>query len=139
MAKKSIYFLCTGNSCRSQMAEGWAKNYLGAGWEVRSAGIETHGLNPNAVKAMKEVGIDISNHKSKLIDSDYLNQADLVVTLCSDADERCPMTPKQVKREHWGFDDPAKAVGTDEEKWAFFQRVRDEIGERIKRFSDTGK
>lgn len=139
MTKKSLYFLCTGNSCRSQMAEGWAKKYLTEEWEVRSAGIEAHGLNPNAVKAMKEVEIDISNHKSKRIDPEYLKQADLVVTLCSDADERCPMTPPHVKRVHWGFDDPAKAEGTDEEKWAVFQRVRDEIGRRIKRFADTGE
>lgn len=139
MAKKSIYFLCTGNSCRSQMAEGWAKAYLGDDWEVRSAGIEAHGLNPHAVKAMKEVGIDISNQVSEIIDSDYLNQATLAVTLCGDAADKCPVTPPTVKREHWGFDDPAKAEGTEEEKWAVFQRVRDEIGARIKRFAETGE
>ncbi|MBS3679817.1 arsenate reductase (thioredoxin) [Ornithinibacillus massiliensis] len=139
MAKKTIYFLCTGNSCRSQMAEGWAKELLGDEWEVRSAGIEAHGLNPNAVKAMKEVGIDISEQESELIDSDYLNNVTMAVTLCGDAADRCPMTPPHVKREHWGFDDPAKAEGTDEEKWQVFQRVRDEIGERIKRFAETGE
>jgi len=137
--KKKIYFLCTGNSCRSQMAEGWANKYLGDEWEVQSAGIEAHGLNPNAVKVMKEVGVDISSHRSKLIDLDYLNHADLVVTLCGDADEKCPMTPPKVKRVHWGFDDPAKAEGTPEEIWSVFQRVRDEIGERIKRFAETGE
>lgn len=137
MSKNSIYFLCTGNSCRSQMAEGWAKKYLDSKkWEVRSAGIEAHGLNPNAVKAMQEVGIDISQQTSDLIDRDYLNIADLVVTLCGDAADKCPVTPPQVRREHWGFDDPAKAVGTEDEKWAAFQRVRDEIGERIKRFAE---
>ncbi len=139
MDKKTIYFLCTGNSCRSQMAEGWAKQLLGDGWEVRSAGIEAHGLNPNAVKAMNEVGIDISDQKSELIDNGYLNQATLAVTLCGDAADRCPMTPPHVRREHWGFNDPAKAQGTDDEKWAVFQRVRDEIGERIKRFAKTGE
>ena len=139
MVKKAIYFLCTGNSCRSQMAEGWAKQLLGDGWEVRSAGIEAHGLNPNAVKAMNEVGIDISDQKSELIDNGYLNQATLAVTLCGDAADRCPMTPPHVRREHWGFNDPAKAQGTDDEKWAVFQRVRDEIGERIKRFAKTGE
>src|SRR5690625_7788279 len=77
MDKKAIYFLCTGISCRSKMAEGWAKQLLGDGWEVRSAGIEAHGLNPNAVKAMNEVGIDISDQKSELIDNGYLNQATL--------------------------------------------------------------
>ncbi|MEI3597425.1 MULTISPECIES: arsenate reductase (thioredoxin) [Bacillaceae] len=139
MTKKTIYFLCTGNSCRSQMAEGWAKEILGNEWEVRSAGIEAHGLNPNAVKAMKEVGIDISDQKSEIIDSDILNNATLAVTLCGDAKDKCPVTPPNVKREHWGFDDPAKAEGTDKEKWAVFQRVRDEIGERIKRFAETGE
>lgn len=139
MTKKSIYFLCTGNSCRSQMAEGWAKKYLGNEWEVRSAGIEAHGLNPNAVKAMKEIGLDISNQKSELIDVDFLNNVTLAVTLCGDAKDRCPVTPPHVKRVHWGFDDPAQAKGTDEEVWKVFQRVRDEIGERIKRFAETGE
>lgn len=139
MSKKTIYFLCTGNSCRSQMAEGWAKKYLGTEWNVYSAGIESHGLNQNAVKAMKEVGIDISTQTSDIIDPEILNNADLVVTLCGDAADKCPTTPPQVKREHWGFDDPAKAEGTEEEKCAFFGRVRDEIGERIKRFSETGE
>ncbi|MCM3540153.1 arsenate reductase (thioredoxin) [Priestia endophytica] len=139
MSKKTIYFLCTGNSCRSQMAEGWGKKYLGESWNVYSAGIEAHGLNPNAVKAMKEVDVDISNQTSDIIDKSILNSADLVVTLCGDAADKCPMTPPNVKREHWGFDDPAKAEGTDEEKWAFFQRVRDEIEERIEKFSKEGK
>lgn len=139
MSKKIIYFLCTGNSCRSQMAEGWAKYYLGEDWEVKSAGIEAHGLNPNAVKAMNEISIDISDQKSEVIDTEVLNHATMAVTLCGDAADRCPTTPPHVKREHWGFDDPAKAEGTDEEKWTVFQRVRDEIGERIKRFAETGE
>jgi len=139
MTKKTIYFLCTGNSCRSQMAEGWAKKLLGDEWEVRSAGIEAHGLNPSAVKAMEEVGIDISNQESELIDTEYLNNATLAVTLCGDAADRCPMTTPNVRREHWGFDDPAKADGTEDEKWTVFQRVRDEIGERIKLFAETGE
>ncbi|MBR3120538.1 MULTISPECIES: arsenate reductase (thioredoxin) [Oceanobacillus] len=139
MSNKTIYFLCTGNSCRSQMAEGWAKKYLGDGWEVKSAGIEAHGLNPNAVKAMKEVDIDISKQNSEIIDTEFLNNATLAVTLCGDAADKCPVTPSHVRREHWGFDDPAKAKGTEEEKWKVFQRVRDEIEERIKRFADTGE
>ncbi|MDQ0231828.1 arsenate reductase (thioredoxin) [Metabacillus malikii] len=139
MAKKTLYFLCTGNSCRSQMAEAWGKKYLSEEWDVKSAGIEAHGLNPNAVKAMKEVGIDITDQTSDIIDPDILNNAEFVVTLCGDAADKCPTTPPQVKRAHWGFDDPAKAEGTDEEKWAVFQRVRDEIGERIKQFSETGE
>jgi len=139
MSKKTIYFLCTGNSCRSQMAEGWAKKHLGDAWEVKSAGIEAHGLNPNAVKAMKEVDIDISNQTSDIIDPEILNNADFVVTLCGDAADKCPMTPPQVKSDHWGFDDPAKAQGNEEEKWIVFQNVRDQIGERIKRFAETGE
>ncbi|WAA10935.1 arsenate reductase (thioredoxin) [Fervidibacillus albus] len=133
--KKKMYLLCTGNSCRSQMAEGWAKKYLSDEWIVRSAGIEAHGLNPKAVVVMNEVGIDISENKSEIIDLDYLNQADLVITLCSDADERCPMTPPHVKKVHWGFDDPAKATGTEEEVLNVFRRVRDEIGERFYQFA----
>ncbi|MGB8001567.1 MAG: arsenate reductase (thioredoxin) [Anaerobacillus sp.] len=137
--KKTIYFLCTGNSCRSQMAEGFGKQHLGDKYEVYSAGIEAHGLNPNAVKAMKESGIDISNQTSDKIDMDLLNRADFVVTLCGDANDKCPMTPAHVKRDHWGFDDPAKAEGTEEEKWTFFQRVRDEIDKRILQFAKEGK
>ncbi|MBT2575036.1 arsenate reductase (thioredoxin) [Bacillus sp. ISL-51] len=137
--KKIIYFLCTGNSCRSQMAEGWAKRHLDDVWEVYSAGIEAHGLNPNAVKAMKEIGIDVSNQTSDIINPNILNNADFVVTLCGDAADKCPMTPPHVKRDHWGFDDPAKAKGTEKQKWNTFQRVRDEIGERIKRFAETGE
>jgi len=139
MTKKTIYFLCTGNSCRSQMAEGFAKKYLGDDWEVKSAGIEAHGVNLNAVKVMEQAGIDISDQKSEVINIDILNQADLAVTLCGDAADKCPTTPPEVKREHWGFDDPAKAEGTEKEVWQVFQRVRDEIGERIKRFADVEK
>ncbi|MED4019099.1 MULTISPECIES: arsenate reductase (thioredoxin) [Sutcliffiella] len=139
MSKKTIYFLCTGNSCRSQMAEGWGKKYLSDEWEVYSAGIEAHGVNPNAIKAMNEAGVDISNQTSDTIDPGILKKADLVVTLCGHANDVCPATPPNKERVHWGFDDPAKAEGSDEEKWAFFQRVRDEIGDRIKQFADTGK
>lgn len=128
MNKKTIYFICTGNSCRSQMAEGWGKHILGDDWHVYSAGIETHGVNPQAIKAMEEVGIDIAQHTSDLIDPQIIQQSDLVVTLCSDADQNCPTIPSHVKKEHWGFDDPA---GKD---WSAFQRVRDEIGEKIKAF-----
>jgi arsenate reductase len=131
--KKTIYFLCTGNSCRSQMAEGWAKQHLGDEWDVRSAGLEAHGLNPNAVKAMNEVGIDISGQTSDVIDPKILNNADLVVTLCGHAADNCPVTPPHIKRVHWGFDDPAG------KEWSEFQRVRDEIGARIKAFAETGE
>lgn len=130
----TLYFLCTGNSCRSQMAEGFAKKYL-SNWEIYSAGIEAHGLNPNAVKAMADVGIDITKQTSDIIDEQLLHRATLVVTLCSDAADRCPITPPHVHREHWGFDDPAKATGTDEEKWRIFESVRDAIEARIQQFA----
>lgn len=128
---KILYFLCTGNSCRSQIAEGFAKKLLPTDWTVKSAGIEAHGLNPKAVKAMQEVQIDITTQTSDVIDPQILNQATLVVTLCGDAADKCPVTPPHVKREHWGFTDPAKATGTEEEKWAVFQDVRDAIQKRI--------
>ncbi|TGB02032.1 arsenate reductase (thioredoxin) [Halobacillus salinus] len=134
--KPVIYFLCTGNSCRSQMAEGFGKKYLGDKYEVLSAGIEAHGLNPKAVKAMNEAQIDITDQTSDIIDADILNNAAYAITLCGDANDKCPMTPAHVTRYHWGFDDPAKAEGTEEEKWAFFQRVRDEIEARIKKFAE---
>lgn len=130
----TLYFLCTGNSCRSQMADGWAQKLLPADWEVKSAGIEAHGVNPNAIKAMQEVGIDISQNTSDLINLETLNNATLVVTLCGDAADKCPMTPPHVRREHWGFEDPAKAQGSEEEKWQVFQQVRDAIGARIQQF-----
>ncbi|PDO10325.1 MAG: arsenate reductase (thioredoxin) [Candidatus Reconcilbacillus cellulovorans] len=136
MKKKIIYFLCTGNSCRSQMAEGFAKAYLGDRFDVYSAGIEAHGLNPTAVRVMAEKGIDISGQTSDVIDPQLLAKADWVITLCGDAHDRCPAVPPHVRREHWGFDDPAKATGTEEERLAVFRRVRDEIEERIRRFAE---
>ncbi|MBO3062805.1 MULTISPECIES: arsenate reductase (thioredoxin) [Mammaliicoccus] len=130
MNKKIIYFICTGNSCRSQIAEGWGKQLLGDEWNVYSAGIETHGVNPKAIDAMKEVKIDITDQTSDLIHTNILNQADLVVTLCSHADQNCPTIPAHVQKEHWGFDDPAG------KEWSEFQRVRDEIGLKIKIFKE---
>lgn len=137
MSKKVLYFLCTGNSCRSQMAEGWGKKHLSKEWEVFSAGIETHGVNPKAVQAMNEIGIDISKQTSDLIDLNILNNASLVITLCGDALDNCPVIPPHVKHEHWGFDDPPKAEGTEAEKWTVFQRVRDEIGAKIEAFANA--
>lgn len=129
---KKIYFLCTGNSCRSQMAEGFAKKMMGKDWEVASAGIETHGVNPLAIKAMAEVNIDLSHNASKLIDTNYLNQCDLVVTLCGDARDRCPMTPSTVKKLHWPLPDPAQAMGTELEKMVVFRQVRDQIQQNVR-------
>ena len=139
MSKPIVYFLCTGNSCRSQMAEGFGRKYLGDKYDVHSAGIEAHGVNPNAVKAMKEVGIDISSQESTTIDEELLNKADYVITLCGEANDTCPMTPPHVKRYYWGFDDPAEAEGTEEEKRVVFQRVRDQIENRIKQFAEEAK
>lgn len=125
--KPILYFICTGNSCRSQMAEGFGKKYAGDDFAVYSAGIEAHGLNPRAVAAMKEAGIDISRQTSDLIDTNILNNAYYAVTLCGDAEERCPYTPPHVKRLHWPLTDPAKATGTEEEIAAVFREVRDQI------------
>ncbi|MGB8955285.1 MAG: arsenate reductase (thioredoxin) [Tumebacillaceae bacterium] len=134
MKKTTLYFLCTGNSCRSQIAEGFAKHYGGEDFEVYSAGLETHGLNPRAVATMNEIGIDISHHTSDLIDPALLNRADYVITLCGHAADNCPVIPPHVQHLHWGFDDPAK--GGDEAK---FREVRDAIGERIKSFINEQK
>ncbi|MBY4582019.1 arsenate reductase (thioredoxin) [Pediococcus pentosaceus] len=125
-----VYFLCTGNSCRSQMAEGFARKYF-PDWTIASAGIEKHGLNQMAVRVMSEKGIDISKNESKLIDVDFLNSSDLVVTLCGDALDKCPMTPPTVKKEHWGFIDPALIQGTENDKLRAFRTVRDGIEKRI--------
>ncbi|NPV53207.1 MAG: arsenate reductase (thioredoxin) [Firmicutes bacterium] len=124
-------FLCTGNSCRSQMAEGFARALSGDNWEIYSAGIEPAGLNRRAIEVMREVGIDISMQTSDPIEPELLKKMDLVVTLCGDAEERCPMTPPKVRRIHWPLPDPAKAKGTDEEIMAQFRRVRDEIRKRV--------
>jgi len=134
MKKPLIYFLCTGNSCRSQMAEGWARHLGNDQVEVCSAGIETHGLNPRAVAAMQDAGVDISLHKSELIDPEILNRADYVITLCGDAHDKCPVTPPHVNRLHWGFEDPAKATGSEAEVTAKFHEVRDAIKEHIVKF-----
>lgn len=126
-----ILFLCTGNSCRSQMAEGWARALLGDAVEVYSAGIETHGLNPRAVAVMKEAGVDISAHRSKNVSELQDMPFDLVVTVCGHANETCPMwLGKRARVVHAGFDDPpalAREAHTEEEALAFYRRVRDAI------------
>lgn len=137
--KPIVYFLCTGNSCRSQIADGFLKTLSGEKYEVRSAGLEAHGLNPRAVQVMKEAGIDISGNSSDVIDPDILNRATYVITLCGHADEHCPviMNPNVIKW-HWGFDDPAKATGTEEEILTQFRNVRDAIKSRIELFIGQG-
>lgn len=130
---KRIYFLCTGNSCRSQIADGLAKSFLDSDeWEVKSAGIEAHGINPRAIKIMNEINIDISQNKSEIIDPNYFNSSDIVITLCGDALDNCPVIPNTVLHQHWGLEDPARATGTEEEIMAVFRRVRDEIQHRVK-------
>lgn len=116
------------------MAEGWARHLGGDKVEVYSAGIETHGLNPRAVEAMKAAGVDISHHKSELIDPEILNKADYVITLCGDANDKCPVTPPHVNRLHWGFEDTAKATGMEAEITAKFHEVRDAIRDQIATF-----
>ena len=140
MKKQLIYFLCTGNSCRSQMADGFFNDLMDERFEVKSAGLEAHGLNSRAVMVMKEVGVDISNNTSNVIDPEILNQADYVITLCGHADEHCPVILNQnVVKWHWGFDDPAKATGTEEQILANFREVRDAIRARIHKFVEEEK
>lgn len=135
-SKFKILFLCTGNSCRSQMAEGWAHHLKGDVIEPYSAGIETHGLNPDAVRVMSEVGVDISSHRSKKVEDLSGVEFDYVITVCGHAYETCPVFPGKTKVIHVGFDDPPKlAVGakTEEQRLAPYRRVRDEIREFVER------
>lgn len=132
--KPRILVLCTGNSCRSQMAEGYLKHYAGSKAEVYSAGIEAHGVNPVAVTVMKEDGLDISGQTSNKIDEYNHLTFDYVITVCDNARENCPYFPAQVKKLHHNFPDPAKATGTEEEIIAQFRLVRDMIKSYIKEF-----
>jgi arsenate reductase len=138
--KIKLLYLCTGNSCRSQMAEGWTRNLLGDKIDVYSAGIETHGLNPNAVKVMSEAGVDISGHHSDNIDKFMDIGLDYVVTVCGHAHETCPMFPGTAEVIHIGFDDPPKMAAklaekgaSEEEQLDCYRKVRDEI----RRFVET--
>jgi arsenate reductase (thioredoxin) len=143
--KIKVLFLCTGNSCRSQMAEGWTRRLKGDSIEPFSAGIESHGLNPNAVMVMAEVGVDISRHRSKHLDEVRDIAFDYVVTVCDDANESCPVFPGKVKRVHVGFEDPprlARNAKTEEEALGYYRRVRDEIRafvERLPEILTTGR
>jgi arsenate reductase (thioredoxin) len=130
MEKLKILFLCTGNSCRSQMAEGWAENLKKDIIEPYSAGIETHGMNQNAIRVMAEAGVDISHHRSKHLDEVKHIPFDWVITVCDNANEGCPIFPGKVNRFHISFDDPprlAKNVKTEDEALAIYRRVRDDI------------
>lgn len=131
---KKILVLCTGNSCRSQIAEGYLRYYAGNMADIYSAGIETHGVNPRAVEIMKEDGIDISAHTSNNID-EYKNiPFDFVITVCNHAKERCPYFPSDAKKFHYNFPDPAKASGSETEVMNEFRKVRDLIKEFCKKF-----
>lgn len=133
---KNILFLCTGNSCRSQMAEGWAK-YLGGGkFHIQSAGIEAHGKNPRAIAVMAEAGVDISNQQSTIVAPEILNAADVVVTVCGHADEQCPALPASTRKVHWPLSDPARATGTEEEIMRQFRATRDEVSMRVRNLLD---
>lgn len=127
----NILFLCTGNSCRSQIAEGWGRSLGGTSFEIQSAGIEAHGKNPRAIAVMKEAGLDISGQESTRVTDEMLTQADLVVTVCGHADEYCPALPPGMTKEHWPLEDPAKAEGTEQEIMEVFRASRDDIKQRV--------
>jgi arsenate reductase len=138
--KKKILFLCTGNSCRSQMAEGWARHLKSDVIEPYSAGIETHGLNPTAVRVMAEAGVDISAHRSQHVDEFADTQFDHVITVCGHANERCPVFRGKATVTHVGFDDPPRLAAdakTEEEALSHYRRVRDEIRAFVQGLPDS--
>lgn len=132
--KKRVLFLCTGNSCRSQMAEGILRKLAGDSFNVFSAGTRPSVVNPLAVKAMQEIGIDISSHRSKSVNEFGNESFDFVITVCDRAKETCPIFPNDTQRIHWSFDDPAEAEGSEEERMKEFRRVRGEIVRRLQLF-----
>lgn len=131
---KKVLVLCTGNSCRSQIAEGYLKYFAAGNAEIYSAGVETHGVNPRAIATMKEDGIDISDHTSNNMDEYRDIPFDYVITVCDNAKERCPFFPSSAEKFHHNFPDPAKATGTEEEVMAQFRTVREQIKEYSKNF-----
>ena len=131
MARSRVLFLCTHNSARSQMAEGWLRSMAGDRFEAGSAGTEKTSVHPLAIRAMAEVGIDISGHASKRYVDVGAKSWDCVITVCDDANERCPIVPGSVKRLHWSFEDPSRAAGDEAQRLAVFRRVRDQIQARL--------
>jgi arsenate reductase len=127
-----ILFLCTGNSCRSQMAEGWLRTLGGGKVQAASGGIEAHGIHPLAIQVMAERGINLCTQHSKCLTDSLLEAADWIITLCGHADEHCPVVPGRVIREHWPLADPARAGGSGEEVLEVFRTVRDEIERRVR-------
>tara|TARA_Y100001980_G_C14554098_1_gene340223 strand:+ start:3009 stop:3437 length:429 start_codon:yes stop_codon:yes gene_type:complete len=128
---KKILFLCTGNSCRSQIAEGLANSIFDSNYKIESAGTEIHGVNPNAIKTLKEINIDISSYRSKSISLNQLNRFDLVITLCGDAKDKCPALDYGIKHVHWDLRDPAKFKGTELEIASHFRNTRTLILKKI--------
>ncbi len=133
-----VLFLCTGNSCRSQMAEGWLRHLGGDRFESLSAGVDPHGLNPLAVAVMAEAGVDISGQRSESIHDYLADPPELVISVCDRAEERCPIFPGRVQRLRWLFPDPARATGSEAEVLAVFRRVRDDIRARIEAWLAAG-
>ena len=131
---KRVLILCTGNSARSQMAEGLLRHMAGDVYEVASAGVSPSRVRPEAIEAMREIGIDISQHRSKSVDEFTNQKIDYVITVCDNAREHCPIFPGESKQIHWSFDDPAAAEGDEVARLAVFRRVRDEISERLRAF-----
>lgn len=127
----NILFLCTGNSCRSQIAEGWARQLGKGAFRALSAGIEAHGKNPRAIAVMAEAGVDISAQESTRLTDDMLAAADYLVTVCGHADEHCPVLPAGMRKEHWPLPDPAKATGSEDDIMAVFRASRDDIRGRV--------
>jgi arsenate reductase len=127
----NILYLCTGNSCRSQMAEGWTRELGGDRFEAQSAGIEAHGKNPRAIAVMAEAGVDISGQESTIVADAMLGAADVVVTVCGHADEQCPVLPPGVRKIHWPLTDPARATGNEEEIMTAFRATRKEVKHRV--------
>lgn len=136
MPPKTIYFLCTGNSCRSQMAEGLAKDLFKDQAQIFSAGILAAGVNPRAIDVMNELGIDISTQTSDVIDEKILKEADYIITLCGNARDNCPVVQTNATKLHWDMPDPINATGTEEEIHQFFREVRDKIKKRILTFKN---
>ena len=137
MEKKKILVLCTGNSCRSQIAEGYLRFFSGTKADIYSAGVETHGVNPRAIATMKDDGIDISNHTSNNIDEYAHIDFDFVITVCDNAKERCPYFPTKAIKFHHNFPDPAKATGTESEITEQFKLVREQIKDYCKSFVEV--
>lgn len=127
----NVLFVCSGNSCRSQMAEGWLRALSAGRIAANSAGISPHGQNPRAIAVMAEAGVDISGQSSKELTLDHLRWADLVITVCGDAEETCPLLPPGTRKEHWPLTDPAKASGSEDEILAVFRASRDDIHRRV--------